>query len=170
MVTTAVGIQAKFAVDVFGITRPAFRPRVSVASSRFDSPSTTSQVLMPVVEFRKKAAAKAEKDHKMKEKAKDMAKGKKASLPVAGLSKPSKLLSRTSLLFSALCHLRLTRQPFPKAHEVPPRGGDESIKDLLEQWEGAMREVGVQLNELSGKVLEINEFQASIQNMMRKAM
>jgi hypothetical protein len=31
-----------------------------------------------------------------------------------------------------------------------------------------MREVGVQLNELSGRVLEIEEFQASIRKLMRK--
>jgi hypothetical protein len=33
-----------------------------------------------------------------------------------------------------------------------------------------MREVGVQLNVLSGKVLEINEFHASIRNLMKKSM
>jgi hypothetical protein len=40
--------------------------------------------------------------------------------------------------------------------------------DLLEQSEGAMREVGAKLNELSGRVLEIEEFQASIRKLMRK--
>jgi hypothetical protein len=59
-------------------------------------------VVIRVAEFKKKAAAKAERDRKMKEKVKDTAKGKKASLPVAGPSKPSRLLSRTFLLFSAL--------------------------------------------------------------------
>jgi hypothetical protein len=39
---------------------------------------------------------------------------------------------------------------------------------LLEQSEGAMREVGTKLNELSGRVLEIEEFQVSIRKLMRK--
>jgi hypothetical protein len=45
---------------------------------------------------------------------------------------------------------------------------EESIEDLLEQSEGAMREVGAKLNELSGRVLEIEDFQASIRKLMRK--
>jgi hypothetical protein len=34
-------------------------------------------------------------------------------------------------------------------------GVEETIEDILEQLEGAMREIGVKLNELSGRVLEI---------------
>jgi hypothetical protein len=47
---------------------------------------------------------------------------------------------------------------------------EETIEDLLEQSEGAMREVGAKLNELSGRVLEIEEFQASVWKLMRKKM
>jgi hypothetical protein len=88
----------------------------------FRSPSPNSEVVIRVAEFRRKAAAKAEKDRKMKEKAKDAAKGKKVSLPVAGPSKPLGHHSRTLLLFSAWTLLRLTWQLFPKAREGPPRG------------------------------------------------
>jgi hypothetical protein len=44
------------------------------------------------------------------------------------------------------------------------------MEDLLEQSEGAMREVGMRMNELSGRVLEIKELQASIRRLFRKGM
>jgi hypothetical protein len=58
----------------------------------------------------------------------------------------------------------------PEGTRGSTAGGEGSIEDLLEQSEAAMREVGVQLNVLSGKVLEINEFHASIRNLMKKSM
>jgi hypothetical protein len=49
-------------------------------------------------------------------------------------------------------------------------GSEETVEELLEQSEAAMREVGVKLNELSGRVLEIKEFQASLRKAIRKGM
>jgi hypothetical protein len=46
-------------------------------------------------------------------------------------------------------------------------GDEESLEAMLEQSEGALREVGVKLNELSGSLLEIGDLQASIRRRMK---
>ena len=45
---------------------------------------------------------------------------------------------------------------------------DEQIKDLLERSEDVMRDVGVRLNELSMKVLELEGIQAMIRRILTK--
>ena len=45
---------------------------------------------------------------------------------------------------------------------------DEQIKDLLERSEDVMRDVGVRLNELSTKVLELEGIQAMIRTILTK--
>ena len=45
---------------------------------------------------------------------------------------------------------------------------DEQIEDLLERSEDVMRDVGVRLNELSTKVLELEGIQAMIRRILTK--
>ena len=45
---------------------------------------------------------------------------------------------------------------------------DEQIKDLLERSEDVMRDVGVRLNELSMKVLELEGIQVMIRRILTK--
>jgi hypothetical protein len=47
-------------------------------------------------------------------------------------------------------------------------GEGESLEDLHERSEEAIRDVGMKLNELGGRLLEIGELQASIRRKMRR--
>jgi hypothetical protein len=47
-----------------------------------------------------------------------------------------------------------------------PAGEEDSLENLLERSEGALGEVMVKLNELSGRVLELEELQASIKKLV----
>jgi hypothetical protein len=128
------GDVGKVCGDVFGISRPVLRPMVSAAPLHFDSSSTNSQVVITVVEFKKKAVAKAEKDRKMKERAKETVKLKKASLPVAGRSTPLKPIICMSLLFSALYHLQLTWEMVSKVLTVLLRGAKRPLNTFWSSW------------------------------------
>jgi hypothetical protein len=46
---------------------------------------------------------------------------------------------------------------------------DDSLDGLVERTESAIREVGVRLNELSGRLLEVGDMQAAIRKRMGKA-
>jgi hypothetical protein len=136
MVTNAVGMWERFVGNVFG---PVSRPRVSAAPLRFDSSSTNSQVVITVVEFKKAAAAKVEKDKKMKERTKETVKLKKASLPVAGPLTPLKPIIHMSLLFSALYHLQLTWEMVSKVLAVLLQGAKRPLKTF---WSSRREQCG----------------------------
>jgi hypothetical protein len=66
-----------------------------------DCPSTDLEVVIVSSESKRRAAAKAEKEKRAKEKAREAAKLKKGAPSIAGPSKPSKAILREFLLFSS---------------------------------------------------------------------
>jgi hypothetical protein len=106
MATTAAETRGRLVAGVFAIAKPVYLPKVcSLFLCQLRISSIDSQVVINTSEFEKRAAAKAEKDRKAKDRAKGKAKG---VVPIAGSSKPSKVVLRESLLFSSQCPLRLT--------------------------------------------------------------
>jgi hypothetical protein len=115
------------------------------------------------LDFKAKAAAAKDKERKAKERAKGKGKAPGGS---GGSSKPLKPVIRTSSYFPRypsspdLC-------PLAEGTRSSAVSDDISLEGLLDNSEEAIREVGVTLNGVSRRLLEIQEMQASIRKRMR---
>jgi hypothetical protein len=129
----------------------------------FGLASTDRLVLVPCIEFEKRAAAAREKERRVKERAKGKAKLIGSS---GGTSRTPRTAVRKSRSIFHTCLRRLTLLPSSGGTRSSVASDEESLKGLLERSEGAIRDVGVRLNELSGRLLEIGDMQAAIWRKM----
>ena len=80
----------------------------------------------------------------------------------------SKELLGMSVFFGMECLYRIDCKNTSAGTQTATFSGNERIKDLLERSEDMMRDVGVRLNELSAKVLELEGIQAMIKRILTK--
>jgi hypothetical protein len=70
--------------------------------------------------------------------------------------------------FPHLCPSANTLFSSPEGTRSAVASDDDSLEGLVERTESAIREVGVRLNELSGRLLEVGDMQAAIRKRMGK--